>query len=96
MASARSNHADAYCYKTFRYKQNIASGFVSRSVDPFLKPFAFQLLEKAFRNRVVMAVSATTHAAFQTVLFQERLPLMARVLTALDALLRVKSLFGYC
>ena len=30
------NHADAYCYKTFRCNQNIAAGFFPRSVDLFL------------------------------------------------------------
>ena len=61
---------------------NIAAGFFPRSVDLFL-PFRVSVAGKVFRNRVIVAVTATTHAAFQTMWFQARQQLMARVLTAL-------------
>jgi hypothetical protein len=46
-------------------------------------PFAFEELEKAFGDSVVMAVAATAHAGFKIVLTQKRLPLTAGELTAL-------------
>ena len=45
--------------KHFDVIKNIAAGFFPRSVDLFLYPFAFQQLEKAFCNRIIMAVTAT-------------------------------------
>jgi len=51
--------------KHFDVIKNIAAGFFPRSVDLFL-PFRVSVAGKVFRNRVVVAVTATTHAAFQT------------------------------
>ncbi|KGP44817.1 hypothetical protein LR61_07715 [Morganella morganii] len=53
--------------KHFDVIKNIAAGFFPRSVDLFLYPFAFQQLEKAFCNRIIVTVTATAHAALQAV-----------------------------
>jgi hypothetical protein len=49
--------------KHFDVIKNIAAGFL----DLFLYPFTFQQLEKAFCNRIIVAVTATAHAALQAV-----------------------------
>lgn len=49
--------------KHFDVIKNIAAGFFRRSVDFFLYQITLQQLEKAFCNRVIMAVTATAHAA---------------------------------
>src|SRR5690606_23263905 len=53
--------------KHFDVIKNIAAGFFPRSVDLFLYALSFQQLEKAFCNRIIMAVTATAHAALQAV-----------------------------
>ncbi|EJK90230.1 hypothetical protein UUU_33500 [Klebsiella pneumoniae subsp. pneumoniae DSM 30104 = JCM 1662 = NBRC 14940] len=53
--------------KHFDVIKNIAAGFFPRSVDLFLYPFAFQQLEKAFCNRIIVTVTATAHTPLQAV-----------------------------
>lgn len=56
VASDCLNQADAYSDKTFRCNQKYRCGLL----------LAFQSLEKAFRNRVIVTVTTTAHAAFRT------------------------------
>ena len=44
----------------------------------------------------IPAVAATAHARYQIIGPAEPLPVITAILTALDALLRVKLLSGYC
>lgn len=61
----------------------ISRGLLPCAVDLSLDPFTLQQLEKALSHRVVVAVTAPTHAAKHVVGFQEALPITAAELAAL-------------
>lgn len=54
--------------------EHITAGFFAGAVGFSSDAFPLQQLEKAFRNRVVVAVTASTHAADQVVGLEEALP----------------------
>lgn len=53
--------------KHFDVIKNITAGFFPRSVDLFLLSVRVSTTGKAFCNRIIMAVTATAHAALQAV-----------------------------
>ena len=63
--------------------EHIGPGILPSAVDLSPDPFTLQQLKKALCHRVVMAVTASTHAAKHVVGFQEALPVAAAELTAL-------------
>ena len=70
--------------------EHVSASILPSAVDLSPNPFPLQQLEKAFRYRVVMAVTTPTHATKQVIGFQEALPVTAAELATLDALLSVK------
>ena len=56
---------------------------VACDVGPSPDPLAFQELEEALCDSIIMAVSTSTHACIQIVFAEKRLPLLAGVLRAL-------------
>jgi len=62
----------------------------------FSDPFFFQRTEERFGHRIIPAVATPAHARRQVIGPVEALPVVTAVLAALDALLRVKLLSGYC
>jgi hypothetical protein len=70
--------------------EHVSASILPGAVDLSPDPFPLQQLEKAFRYRVVMAVTTPTHATKQVIGFQEALPVTAAELATLDALLSVK------
>ena len=48
-----------------------------------LDSFAFQELEEALGDGIIVTVTAATHAGLKAVCFKERLPVVTRILTAL-------------
>jgi len=70
--------------------EHVSASILPSAVDLPPNPFPLQQLEKAFRYRVVMAVTTPTHATKQVIGFQEALPVTAAELATLDALLSVK------
>tara|TARA_Y100001970_G_scaffold243725_1_gene309250 strand:- start:3 stop:272 length:270 start_codon:yes stop_codon:yes gene_type:complete len=70
--------------------EHVSASILPSAVDLSPNPFPLQQLEKAFRYRVVMAVTTPTHATKQVIGFQEALPVTAVELATLDALLSVK------
>src|SRR5574344_1967060 len=63
--------------------KDIAPGFIPGHVSFLFDPLSLEQLKKTLRARVVMTIASTAHASFQTVGFQEVLPIMAAVLAAL-------------
>ena len=70
--------------------EHVSASILPSAVDLSPNPFPLQQLEKAFRYRVVMAVTTPTHATKQVIGFQEALTVTAVELANLDALLSVK------
>jgi hypothetical protein len=63
--------------------EDICSRFLVIDIDPLLDPLAFEQLEEALGQGVVMTIAATAHAANDVVGFQECPPRLAGELTAL-------------
>ena len=63
--------------------KDIAPGFIPCHVSFHFDPLSLEQLKKTLCDRVVMTIASTAHASFQTVGFQEVLPIMAAVLAAL-------------
>ena len=63
--------------------EDVRTCFVVVDVDAPLDAFAFEQLEEALGNGVVVTVTATTHAADDLVCLQEGLPVFAGELAAL-------------
>lgn len=71
--------------------EDVGLGLFAIYVDPALDALAFQELEEAFGDRVVVAVTASAHAADKAVLFQEILPFVPSELRALVRVGKGKS-----
>ena len=54
--------------------EDVAPSIIACRVGFSPDPLAFQQLEEAFRNGVVMTVTTSAHAGFEVVLAQKRLP----------------------
>jgi len=67
----------------FDIVEHILPGFFPAVVDLAPDPLALEQLEKALRDSVVVAASATAHACPQVVSLQEILPVVAAELAAL-------------
>tara|TARA_Y100001001_G_C7898255_1_gene270684 strand:- start:44 stop:388 length:345 start_codon:yes stop_codon:yes gene_type:complete len=80
--------------KHFDVVEHIRLSQVTGFVDPFANAFLFQAAEEGFRHRVIPAISPTAHARFEVMGAAESMPVIAAVLRALDALLRVKQQFS--
>ena len=63
MTSDRQNHADADVCKTFRRNEKYRS---SRIFLVFRRSFSLSSNKKIFSNRVIVAVTVTSHVALQT------------------------------
>ena len=74
--------------------EHILPGFGPGLVGPAPDPFALEQVEEALGNGIVVAVPAPAHRMFQIVGLQERGPIPAGELRALDALLFVKRQYG--
>lgn len=76
--------------------KDIGPGQITGILDTFSDPFFFQRTDERFSHSIILAVATPTHSRCQIIGSTELLPVVAAVLATLDALLRVKSLFGYC
>ena len=63
--------------------EHFSSGVVSGPVISPVYPLCFQAGEEAFDGGIVPAIASATHAAFDAVCLEQRLELIAGVLTAL-------------
>lgn len=59
----------------FNVCEDVAPGIIACPVGSSSGPLAFQQLEEAFRNGVVVTVAAAAHAGLEIILAKERLPL---------------------
>lgn len=80
----------------FNVIEDIGPGQIPGFIDTFSDPFFFQRTEERFDHRIIPAVATPAHARRQVIGPVEALPVVTAVLAALDALLRVKLLSGYC
>ena len=55
----------------FDVVEHIRLGQVTGFVDPFLDPLLFQAAEERLSNRIISAVTPSTHARLQVVGFQK-------------------------
>ena len=63
--------------------EHIRSSQLACFVDAFADALLLQAAKERLCDRVVPAIATTAHASFQTVGFQEVLPIMAAILAAL-------------
>jgi len=80
----------------FNVIEDIRPGQIPGFIYAFSDPFFFQRTEERFGHRIIPAVATPAHARRQVIGPVEALPVVTAVLAALDALLRVKLLSGYC
>ncbi len=80
----------------FNVIEDIRPGQISSFIDAFSDTLFFQRTEERFGYGIIPTVTTPAHARYQVVGPAEALPVIAAVLAALDALLRVKLLFEYC
>ena len=80
--------------------EHIPSGGSACGISLSPDPLAFQELEEALSDGVVVTVPASAHAGFQIMVFQKRLPFMASELASLIGMdrhlaLRLSSPHGH-
>lgn len=80
----RFSRACASGCRTSRCIEHLLPGVFARLVGPPPDPLALEQVEEALRNGIVMAVAAAAHRMLKIVCAQERCPVHAGELTALD------------
>jgi hypothetical protein len=75
--------------------EHIQPGFLACSIGSPSDPFAFEQVEEAFRDEIVVKVSSANHGVFKIVDAQKGCPVDTGELATLDALPRVKPRFCF-
>lgn len=77
--------------KHFYVFEQVRDGFAVRAIPRAMDALVLQAVEEAFRRRVIPATAFAAHRAAHAVRVQFALEVVAGVLTASDALLKVKG-----